>query len=231
MMILAALGASIAGWLALWFLQFEPGWWTLPVLCLTAYVAARMTASLMQKRKETEFIRQFPEVVDQIVRLARAGVPPLQAISVVAQDAPPPAGPALQEVCDGLDAGLDAETALSLTSRRIRLAEFTLFASVIRLQRRSGGGITASFSNLANTLRENRTISLKARASTAQTRLTLMVLTAMPVLVLSAQSFISPESVDILFETEKGVFMLRMGIGMVVVGLLAARAIGARFQH
>ncbi|MDE0392713.1 MAG: type II secretion system F family protein [Rhodospirillales bacterium] len=231
MMILAALGASIAAWFATWFLQFTPGWWIVPLLCLVAYVAARMTASLMQKRKEAEFIRQFPEVVDQIVRLARAGVPPLQAISVVAEDAPPPAGPALQEVCDGLDAGLDAETALSLTSRRIRLAEFTLFASVIRLQRRSGGGITNSFSNLANTLRENRTISLKARASTAQTRLTLMVLTAMPVFVLSAQSFISPESVDILFESERGIFMLRMGIGMIVVGLLVARGIGARFQH
>ena len=185
----------------------------------------------MQKRKEAEFIRQFPEVVDQIVRLARAGVPPLEAISVVAQDSPPPAGPALQEVCEGLNAGLDAETALSLTSRRIKLAEFTLFASVIRLQRRSGGGITASFSNLANTLRENRTIALKARASTAQTRLTLMVLTAMPALVLVGQSFISPESVDILFETDQGVFMLRLGIGMIVVGLLVARSIGARFQQ
>lgn len=231
MMILAGAGASIAAWFAMWFLQFEPGWWTIPLLCLVVYVAARMTASLMQKRKEAEFIRQFPEVVDQIVRLARAGVPPLEAISVVAQDSPPPAGPALQEVCEGLNAGLDAETALSLTSRRIKLAEFTLFASVIRLQRRAGGGISSSFSNLANTLRDNRTIALKARASTAQTRLTLMVLTAMPVLVLAGQSFISPESVDILFNTDKGIFMLRLGIGMIVVGLLVARSIGARFQH
>ena len=231
MMILAALGVSIAAWFAMWFLQFTPGWWSIPLLGLVAYVAARMTAALMQKRKEAEFIRQFPEVVDQIVRLARAGVPPLEAMSVVAQDSPPPAGPALQEVCEGLNAGLDAETALSLTSRRIRLAEFTLFASVIRLQRRAGGGISSSFSNLADTLRENRTISLKARASTAQTRLTLMVLTGMPVLVLGGQSFISPESVDILFNTEKGIFMLRLGIGMIVVGLLVARGIGARFQQ
>ena len=230
LMILAGLVVSISAWLAMWLLQFEPGWWSLPLLGLVFYVGARITASWMQRRREAEFIRQFPEVVDQIVRLARAGVPPVQAMSVVAEDTPPPTGPALREVCEGLTAGLDAETALGATSRRIRLAEFTLFASVIRLQRRSGGGITSAFTNLAGTLRENRTIALKARASTAQTRLTLLVLTAMPVLVLAGQSFISPKSVDILFNTESGILMLRLGIGMIVVGLLVARGIGARIQ-
>ena len=230
MMILAAVGASIVAWLAMWFLQISPGWWSIPLLVVIFYVAARFSVGWSHRRKEAEFIRQFPEVVEQIVRLAGAGVPPLEAMSVVAEDSPPPAGPALHEVCEGLNAGLDAETALGLTSRRIKLAEFTLFASVIRLQRRSGGGITASFSNLAATLRENRTISLNARAATAQTRLTLMVLTAMPAVVLGAQFLISPEAVNILFNTEQGIFLLRMGIALIVIGLLVARGIGARFR-
>ena len=105
-----------------------------------------------------------------------------------------------------------------------------MFAAVIRLQRRSGGGISTAFSNLSVTLRERRKTALKAHASTAQTRLTLLVLTLMPVLVLLAQKFIAPASVEILFGTEQGTTLLQWGTGLIVTGILVARAIAARIS-
>ena len=72
---------------------------------------------------------------------------------------------------------------------------------------------------------------MKAHSSTAQTRLTLLVLSLMPVLVLVAQSFIAPQSVDILFGTETGNTLLHWGVGMVITGLLVARAIAARGER
>ena len=230
MMILAAVGASIVAWLAMWFLQISrtggaypcSSWFFAlrPGFRWAGAIDARKLSSPASFRKSSNRSCGWP--VQACRRSKRC--PSLPKIPRR------PRGSALQEVCEGLNAGLDAETALGLTSRRIKLVEFTLFASVIRLQRRSGGGITASFSNLAATLRENRTISLNARAATAQTRLTLMVLTAMPAVVLGAQYFISPEAVNILFNTEQGIFLLRMGIALIVIGLLVARSIGARFQ-
>ena len=89
-------------------------------------------------------------------------------------------------------------------------------------------GSRPAFRNLAETLRERRRTALKAHASTAQTRLTLIVLAAMPIFVLVAQRFTAPQSVDILFGTEQGVTLLRWGVGLIVVGILAARAIAAR---
>ena len=162
------------------------------------------------------------------MRLAGAGVPPLEAIASVADDAPKPVGPVIGNVRDGLLAGLDTDTTLRLACERVRIGEFTLFAAVIRLQRQAGGGISAAFQNLAETLRERRRTALKAHASTAQTRLTLIVLTAMPIVVLVAQRFTAPQSIEILFGTDEGVTLLRWGVGLIVVGLLAARAIAAR---
>ena len=95
------------------------------------------------------------------MRLAGAGVPPVEALSVVAEDAQPPVAPVLREVCDALLAGLDVDRALRMTSERVRLAEFTLFAAVLRLQRRAGGGISGAFANLAETLRERNKTALK----------------------------------------------------------------------
>ena len=50
----------------------------------------------------------------------------------------------------------------------------------------------------------------------------------MPIVVLVAQKFIAPQSVEILFGTEQGTTLLRWGVGLIVAGLLAARAIAVR---
>ena len=219
--------AAVGAWAAMWVLGMS-GPWSLPAAFLAGVGGAWYALARLQNKMESQFIQQFPEVVDQIVRLSGAGLPPLEALSSVAEDAQKPVEPVLREVTDALLAGLDADTALTMVSRRVRLAEFTLFAAVIRLQRRAGGGISAAFTNLSNTLRDRRTMALKARASTAQTRLTLVVLTLMPPLVLAVQSMTSPESVDMLFNTEDGQTLLRLGIGLVAAGLFVAKQLSAR---
>ena len=222
-------GVGAAGaWFSLAFLRVPAGGWALPLVAAAGAGAAWYALRWQQARREAAFIRQFPEVVDQIVRLAGAGVPAVEALSVVAEDVTPPVRPVLKEVCDALLAGLDADTALRLTTERVRLSEFTMFASVLRLQRRAGGGISGAFANLAATLRERRKTALKAHASTAQTRLTLLVLTVMPVIILVAQRFVAPESVEVLFHTERGTTLLQVGTGLIVAGLLVAKAIAAR---
>ena len=226
-----ALGTGLAAaalcWFSIWFLKIPAGWWTLPASGIAGVIGVWNGLGWQQARKEAQFVRQFPEIVDQIVRLAGAGVPSVEALSVVADD-PEPVGPVLQNVCDALLAGLEVDTALRMATERLRLAEFTMFAAVLRLQRRSGGGISVAFSNLSTTLRERRKTALKAHASTAQTRLTLLVLTLMPVVVLLAQKYMAPASVEMLFGTEQGTSLLQWGTGFIVAGLLVARTIAAR---
>ena len=224
----SGLAAAALCWFSLWFLKVPAGWWALPACGLAGAAGAWYALRWQQARQEAAFVRQFPEIVDQIVRLAGAGVPSVEALSVVAEDAPRPVRPVLRSVCDALIAGIEADTALRMATERVRLAEFTMFAAVIRLQRRAGGGVSAAFSNLSDTLRERRKTALKAHASTAQTRLTLLVLAVMPVVVLLAQKFIAPESVEMLFGTEQGTTLLQVGTTLIVTGILVARGIAAR---
>lgn len=221
--VLAAAGA----WLGMWVLGMS-GWWSTPVAALAGVGGAWYALARLQTKLESQFIQQFPETVDQIVRLSGAGLPPLEAIASVAEDAQPPVQPVLREITDALLAGLDPDTALGMVSERIRLSDFTLFAAVIRLQRRAGGSISTAFTNLSDTLRERRTTALKARASTAQTRLTLVVLMLMPPLVLAVQSMTSPEAIDLLLNTEDGETLLQLGVALIVAGLIVARQLGAR---
>ena len=182
----------------------------------------------LQAREAKKFTQQFPEVVDQIVQLSRTGMPPLEAVSNVVPDVPPPIQGVLEAVRNGLAAGLDADRTMKTVAARVRIPEFTLFCAVLRLQRRAGGGVSEALGNLTGTLRERRKTALKAHSSTAQTRLTLIVLILLPIVVLAMQKFTAPETVDILFNTPNGLFVLRIGIGLIALGVGVAYLMIAR---
>ena len=173
-----------------------------------------------------DFVKRFPEVVDHVVRLTRTGLPPVEAIAVVAEEAQGPVKRVMQEVSDDLSSGLDPEVVLRGTAARVRIPEFTLFSAALCLQRTTGGAISAALGNLSATLRARMEVEMKAHASTAQTRITLWVLSAVPVLVVVAQSYLNPSALQ---ELSRNPTLLRLGVGLIVLGLLIARGIASRF--
>ena len=224
-----AAGVGVGLWAVMRIVLQIPGgpWLTLGIL--GGMIASGYGALVwLQAREAKKFTQQFPEVVDQIVQLSRTGMPPLEALSNVVPDVPPPVQGVLEAVRNGLAAGLDADRTMKTVAARVRIPEFTLFCAVLRLQRRAGGGVSEALGNLTRTLRERRKTALKAHSSTAQTRLTMVVLILLPIAVLAMQKFTAPETVDILFNTSNGLFVLRIGIGLIAVGVGVAYLLIAR---
>ena len=184
--------------------------------------------ALQDTGQRNAFTKIFPETTDQVVRLVRAGVPSMEAISIVAQDAPPPVGGVMREIASAVAAGLDPETAIRSAAARVRIPAFSLFSAAICLQMTTGGGISGALGNLSATLRARHAVTLKAKSSTAQTRLTLAIISLVPVVVLATQNFTNPQAIETLFHTESGGTLLRYGVGLILSGLLVARALSAR---
>ena len=199
----------------------------LTLLAPAAWIAGGwMVLRIADAASRAEFVKRFPEVVDQTVRLTRAGLPAVEALSIVAQEAQEPVRRLLRQISHELSSGLDPELVLRGAAARVRIPEFTLFAAALCLQRTTGGTISAALANLSATLRARKELEMKAHASTAQTRMTLWVLSAVPVVVVAAQSYTNPGAVEMLFETPT---LLRWGVGLIVAGLLIARFIASRF--
>jgi len=226
-----AAGCGLAGGAAVvavaWFLQVPFGWWTPALFAASGAAAAWLSLAWLQKRATAAFIAKFPELVDQIVRLSATGVPVLEAIAAVTERAPHPLRRILSMFTDYLAAGLDPDEAASAVSRRFRIPELIMFLAVVHLQRRSGGGVSAAFGNLSKTLRDRQQAGLKAKASTAQTRFTLLILAVLPFVLLGVQSYTSPDSVEMLFNTDTGTQLLRWGFALIAGGLYIARTIAA----
>ena len=201
-----------------------------PLLAPAAWLAGSWAClSIWDSRTRAAFVKHFPEIVDHVVRLTRAGLPAVEALSVVSEEAPEPVRGILRKVSDEISSGLDPEAVLRAAAGRLRISEFTLFSAALCMQRTTGGGISTALGNLSATLRARLELEMKAQASTAQTRITLWVLTAVPLVVVAAQSITNPQAMEMLFETDGGTTLLRWSVALIVLGLLIARGIAARF--
>ncbi len=174
------------------------------------------------------FTKVFPEINDQIVRLVQAGVPAVEAITIVAKEVPTPVDGVMGDIAAAVAAGLDPETAIRGTAARVRIPAFSLFSAAVCLQMTVGGGISGALGNLSATLRAREALLLKAKGATSQTRLTLAIIAVVPVVVLSVQNFTNPQVIETLLYTETGGTLLRYGVGCIVGGLLVAHSLSAR---
>ena len=135
---LAAAAAAVAAV----FMRFGT---LVPIVALAAWAAASWSLlALWNSARRKEFVKRFPEVVDHVVRLTRAGLPAVESIS--------------GGLGRGAGAGqgrLEADLRRSLvrprsgvgvrgTAARVRIPEFTLFSAALCLQRTTGGGISAA---------------------------------------------------------------------------------------
>ena len=226
-----AVGLGVLGMVAAWLGAAFTGFGLLAILFLlpVSWLGCSWAVLAVQNAgQRNEFTKIFSETTDQVVRLMRAGVPSMEAISIVAQEAPPPVGGILREIASAVAAGLDPATAIRSTAARVRIPAFSLFSAAVCLQMTTGGGISGALGNLSSTLRARSLVTLKAKSSTAQTRLTLAIISLVPVVVLATQNFTNPQTIETLFYTESGGSLLRYGVGLILSGLLVARSLSAR---
>ena len=216
--LVAGLGAVFAGF----------GWLSVLLVPACGLGASWAVLAKQDAKQRAKFLEFFPESVDHMVRLMRSGLPSVEAISVVAEEAPPPINGVMRSISEAVSAGPDPETVIRNTATRVRIPEFTLFSAAVCLQMTTGGGISGVLDNLSATLRSRYESGLKAKSATAQTRLTLIVISVIPIVVLGAQTFSNPQTIQTLFFTESGASLLRYGIGFIVVGILLARGLAAR---
>ena len=227
--LVGGIAGAAGGGGALWFLQVPAGWWTVPALGCVGTGAAWYTLRTLQARREAEFIRQFPEIVDQIVRLAGAGVPALEALAAVRQRRPEPgragACRSPRRASRGArhgDRPAPGERAGPARGVHPLSPPSSAFSGARAVASRPPSG-TSRRPCASGARRRSRRRRPPRRPGSR-----LLVLAAMPAVVLVGQKFIAPQSVEILFGTEQGVTLLRWGVALIVTGILVARGLAAR---
>lgn len=217
LLIVASLG-GVAAWLIAHYGFGLPPWLTAVCEAAAVYLCPRGILSRAQKQAEKAFSDNFPDALDTIVRMLRAGLPMSQAVRSVGLEGQPPVSIVFNEIDNQTKIGIPLERALELSSRRIGLMDFRFFAVAILLQHATGGNLAGTLELLSVIVRKRRALRLKAQAATAEIRLTAYVLAAVPFLSVGALLAIQPNYLSPLVYDPRGHGIL----GVALLLLLAA---------
>ena len=219
----SALLAGASTWLLLHDVAKWPGWLSLCLSATALGLTPRTMLRIEQRAMEARFLEAFPDAIDMVVRTLRAGVPITAAIRAVASDAAPPASTVFGALADQTEIGVPLDEALTGAAKWIRLPDFRFFAVAVALQYATGGNLVATLESLSDMVRRRRVMRLKAKAVTAEVRLSTYILGALPFLVFGALLFVTPDYLKPLLSDRRGNWILGVAIGALLSGLFVMR--------
>ena len=174
-----------------------------------------------QSRYRNRFLDLFPDALDLLARAVRAGIPVFDAMEVAAKEIPDPVGNEFRRTIDEMRIGVEMEDALQRTADRIRIQDFRFYVVALILQRRTGGGLAETLGNLSNVIRRRKEVRLKARALSAESKASAVVLGILPFLVGGLMYLFNRQLMSVLFYDPRGRFV----VGVALLTLLAGVAV------
>ena len=217
------LGTTLLVWIVLTPGMIFVGVPTVFAICLSA--AAGITfgwnaGSVVETRKRDAYCNRLVTAVEDFQRMVRFGTSSLRALRSVAQTTEEPLEASLQTILRETDFGIPLEQAMAREAHRIRMGELAMLAAIISTQTGTGGSLSEAVGNLGDMLRERLDAKMRLKATTAESKVTLVVLALVPFFAVTIQAFLQPEVVDTLLGDARHI--LGIGIGLIVSGLFVS---------
>lgn len=183
----------------------------------------RQILKRQQARAELLFMDLFPTTIDMIVRMVRAGLTIVGAIRLVGNEAPPPVNRVFTSLADRIEIGVPLDKALALAGEQIGLSDFRFFAVAVSLQHATGGNVAATLEILSDIVRKRRGARLKARSTTAEVRVSALILGALPFVVIGGLLLVSPAYLAPLVTDPRGNIIVGAAIVLLSLGFATMR--------
>jgi tight adherence protein B len=228
MSIWCAVGGMLAGLVLGGDALFDAGGIFLGI-CLGAagFAAPRLMLAVQQKQRQKSLAAQLPDALDLIANSLRAGLSLVQALEVVANDAPKPICGEFSEMLREVRLGSAPEEALEKLNLHWKNQDLELFVIAAGASRRTGGNLAEVASQIVETVRERVRLKGRIASLTAQGIMSGWVVGILPVGLLAVMSFLDPELIGGFIRHPLGMLMLGAGAVMELAGALVIKKIVA----
>jgi len=206
---------------ALWSKNDAIAW---AALIIGAFLPYSAVSFRRQKRFE-KFEELFPEAIDTLARAVRAGHAFTTALEMISNEVAEPLAGEFRKLYEEQKFGMPVRDALMNLTERVPLVDVKFFVTAVMLQRETGGNLAEILDNLSYVIRERFKIQRQVRVHTAQGRLTMALLMAMPPVVVAILAIFSPDFVHPLFYDYAGHILLVASIALQTTGYFVIRKI------
>ena len=155
----------------------------------------------------------------------RAGHSIAAVLEMVGKEIADPIGTEFRALHEEQTLGLPIRDAIMNLVERMPLDDMRFLATAILLQKESGGNLAQILDKTAAVVRERARLRGQLRIYTAQGRITGWILCAAPFLMFALISVINHDYEKALFTTPLGLWMVYLGLGAMILGILVIRKI------
>ncbi|WP_392560890.1 type II secretion system F family protein [Orbus sturtevantii] len=193
-------------------------------ILLASFIVTIMTLLVIKKRRlKKYFYENFPEALNMILGVVSSGASVSAGFKECAEKLEGTIGLTMKEICNRLDVGENPHNVLLNSYRHLPFPEYYFFILTIMVNLDGGGELKEVLSRLSKMLTNNRILAKTRDSKTAELRMTVMILGAMPGLFILLLRFISKENFEYLMDTEGGHVILYYTVASVSFGVLLIR--------
>src|SRR5271154_689975 len=174
-------------------------------------------ASYRRTKRFQKFEELFPNAIDTLARAVRAGHAFTTALELIANEIAEPIASEFRKLFEEQKFGLPVRDALMNLAGRMPLVDVKFFVTAVMLQRETGGNLAEILDNLSYVIRERFKIMRQGRGFTAQGRLTMMLLMALPPTVVIVMLVLNRGFIKPLFYDPMGHILLVVAITLQTV--------------
>jgi tight adherence protein B len=182
-------------------------------------------ASYRRTKRFQKFEELFPEAIDTLARAVRAGHAFTTALELISNEVAEPIAGEFRKLFEEQKFGLPVRDALINLTQRVPLVDVKFFVTAVMLQRETGGNLAEILDNLSYVIRERFKIMRQVRVYTAQGRLTMALLMALPPVIVAAMLLINPTFIRPLFLDPLGHTLVVGGILLQTLGYFVIRRV------
>jgi len=178
-----------------------------------------LLAAAAQKRTR-QLQAQLPDVLMVIASSLRAGHSFLQALDMVTKEVGDPSAHEFNRAVTEIRLGRPVQDALGAMAGRIGSDDFEWAIMAINIQRQVGGNLAELLETVAGTIRERATLRRQVRVLSGEGRISVTILTVLPILLATYIFLVVPSYIQTLFDKTIGLILLigsglLMGLGYV----------------
>jgi tight adherence protein B len=172
-----------------------------------------------QRKRRLALANQLADTMSILASSLRAGYSFLQALDTVAKEIGDPAATEFQRVVAEIRLGRPVDDALTAMAERIESEDLRWAVIAINVQRQVGGNLAEVLDILASTVRERAYIRRQVNVLSAEGRLSVAILAAIPFLLVVYISIVNPDYMEPLFTTAPGIGLLVGGGVFMTAGI------------
>ena len=192
------------------------------LLCIVPLLAwpfvLRAVVRRAARKQRAKFNDQLPSHLQDLAGAMRAGRSFVGAFSAVADSSNEPIQGEFERVVTDEQLGRSLEESVETIAVRMEADDMQQVALIAALHRRSGSNVAEALDRVAEGARENQELRRELKALTGQARLSSIVLTSLPILLLLGLTVIAPKYVHPMYHTPVGIILLVISAGMVFSG-------------